>query len=152
MLWPHKLVESDTLDPWSQKRSTGQDAAWGFACTNLSWLPEPSEHLTSHMLLCCQLPQHSTSPARFQLPPRLSLGMGGGSFRNSPKLTSLRSLPHQHDSPKNHTGVLRLLADMLPKPVSLVSLAASQSPRFIYLLSHVLCHGLFGIGIAFSSS
>lgn len=94
----------------------------------------------------------STFSGDLLLPPRLSLGMGGGSFRNSPKLTSLRSLPHQHDSPKNHTGVLRLLADMLPKPVSLVSLAASQSPRFIYLLSHVLCHGLFGIGIAFSSS
>lgn len=45
----------------------------------------------------------STFSGDLLLPPRLSLGMGGGSFRNSPKLTSLKSLPHQHDSPqKSH--------------------------------------------------
>lgn len=142
MLQPCRLLESDTLDPWSEKRSIRQDTAWEFACIYLSWLPWPSEHLVSQTLPYCQLPSNVAEPSTFSssllLPSQTVSHYRGAPIRNSPKLTSLKSLFYQHDSPKNYTGVLRLLPDVPPKPVSLVSLAASQSPCFIYPLPRVL--------------
>lgn len=76
--------------------------------------------------------------ATCSFPLGLSLTTGEAPIRNSPKLTSPKSLLYQHDCPQNYTGLLRLLADVPPKPVSLVSLADSQSPCFIYPLPHVL--------------
>lgn len=140
MLWPCRLLESDTLDPRSEKRAIRQGTAWEFACIYLSWLLRAPEHLISQMLLHCQL--LLTQKALAHLPAAcsfllgLSLSGGGAPIRNSPKLTSLKSHLYQHDSPSspNYRDVLRLLAEVLPKPVSLVSLAASLSPCFIYPL------------------
>lgn len=60
-------------------------------------------------------PQRGKSLAHFPapscFPPGVSLAAGGAPIRNSPKLTSLKSLLYQHDSPKAYTGVLRFLAD-----------------------------------------